>query len=296
MSKNIQNRLLENRNVLITGGSQGFGLSLAKFLFNHGANIAVCGRSKENLKIVKNELSKIKNRNQIVEVVVADITKPKEVKELENQITSSMGFIEILINNAGKIGPIGNFLENDLKNWQHTFETNVFGSACVIQKFLPSMLENQRGRIIQLSGGGASNPLRGMTSYAASKSAIVRFIETLALEYANTGVYFNSIAPGMLKTQLLNEMLKAGPEKVGSTLFDKASLKDKELSDSTRIACELVLFLCLDESKGITGKLISAEWDNWQLWPNYLKDLLGSDVYTIRRVVGKDRNFDWGDN
>jgi 3-oxoacyl-[acyl-carrier protein] reductase len=91
-------------------------------------------------------------------------------------------------------------------------------------------------------------------------------------------------------------MLKAGPEKVGSTLFDKASLKDKELSDSTRIACELVLFLCLDESKGITGKLISAEWDNWQLWPNYLKDLLGSDVYTIRRVVGKDRNFDWGDN
>jgi NAD(P)-dependent dehydrogenase (short-subunit alcohol dehydrogenase family) len=295
VTENLEGMSLNSKNILITGGSRGFGFSLAKYLLQCGANIVICGKSRENLDFAKKNLNSIKKDKQRVEVFEVDVTVESGVEKLEKDISSTLGFIEILINNAGEIGPIGDFLENNISNWKKTFDLNLFGSVFMIQKFLPAMLENRKGRIIQLSGGGASTPLRGMSAYSASKSAIVRFIETIALESQNSGVYINSIAPGMLKTKLLTEMILAGPEKIGVKLFERALLKDKESIDSTFVACQLIHFLCSEESKGISGKLISAEWDNWQSWPSHLNDLSNSDVYTIRRITGVDRDFKWGD-
>jgi NAD(P)-dependent dehydrogenase (short-subunit alcohol dehydrogenase family) len=286
---------LKGKNILLTGGTQGFGLSLAKELIRCQANLFVCARSKAGIDSAMTDFDMIKQREQKIHTSVTDISSSTEVEELYRKSKMLFGHIDILINNAGVIGTIDKFLSTDLTKWQEVININFIGSALMIQSFLPDMLEQKYGKIIQLSGGGATSPLQGMLAYASSKVAIVRLIETLSKEYLNSGVEFNSVAPGIMKTRLLNEMLEAGSEKIGVTLFKKSMSRNDELNDSTRKACKLVLFLCSDESKGISGKLISAEWDNWEIWPEHLNELVNSDLYTLRRVTGKDRNFILGD-
>jgi NAD(P)-dependent dehydrogenase (short-subunit alcohol dehydrogenase family) len=287
---------LKGKNILLTGGTQGFGLSLAKELIRCQANLFVCARSKTSIESIMGVFDLIKQREQKIHASVTDISSSSEVEELYKESKKLFGHIDILINNAGVIGTIDKFLTSDPKKWQEVININFIGSALMIQRFLPDMLEQKFGKIIQLSGGGATSPLQGMSAYASSKVAIVRLIETLSEEYANSGVEFNSVAPGIMKTRLLNEMLNAGSEKIGETLFNKTMNRNDEVNDSTGKACRLVLFLCSDESKGISGKLISAEWDNWEIWPEHIKELANSDLYTLRRVTGKDRNFILGDS
>jgi 3-oxoacyl-[acyl-carrier protein] reductase len=160
---------------------------------------------------------------------------------------------------------------------------------------LPSMISQKKGKVIHISGGGATSPLYGMSSYAASKAAAVRLIETLAIEYEDSGVTFNSLAPGMLKTKLLDQMLDAGPDRIGRNLFTKSLAKAESPTDSTPQTINLINFLASDASIGITGKLISAEWDNWAEWPSHLHEIKNSDVYTLRRITGRDRDQEWGD-
>ena len=100
---------------------------------------------------------------------------------------------------------------------------------------------------------------------------------------------------GMLKTRLLDEMLEAGPERIGTDLFQRSVKKSSDEKDSSVEACELIKFLASEESNGISGRLISAEWDNWREWPKHLSELGESDLYTLRRISGRDRGQTWGD-
>jgi NAD(P)-dependent dehydrogenase (short-subunit alcohol dehydrogenase family) len=187
------------------------------------------------------------------------------------------------------------FLDNNKQDWAYAFNVNFYGTLNLVYETLNGMIKNGWGRIIHLSGGGAAQPLFGMTSYSASKSAAVRFIETLSLEYKDSGVTFNSIAPGILKTQLLDQMLQAGPSRIGNNLFTRALEIAGKQSDSTNKVLELIDFLTSDRGQGITGKLISAQWDAWQNWHYHIDELQKSDSFTLRRIVGKDRNMHWGD-
>ena len=149
--------------------------------------------------------------------------------------------------------------------------------------------------MIQLSGGGATNPLPRISAYAVSKAAIVRFIETLAEEVRGSGIDVNALAPGALNTRMLGEILEAGPEKVGKDFYER-SLKQKEAGGTQLgLGADLALFLASAASDGITGKLISAVWDNWEHWSEHKNELSSSDVYTLRRIAGRDRGFLWGD-
>jgi 3-oxoacyl-[acyl-carrier protein] reductase len=160
---------------------------------------------------------------------------------------------------------------------------------------LPIFKAQRSGKIIQLSGGGATNPMPRISSYAVSKAGIVRFVETLAEEVREFGIDVNAIAPGALNTRLLDEVLDSGPEKVGRVFYERA-LKQKESGGSPLdVGVRLAVFLASDVSRGITGKLISAVWDRWEDWPFHLDELNKSDIYTLRRIVGKDRDMSWGD-
>lgn len=120
-------------------------------------------------------------------------------------------------------------------------------------------------------------------------------MESLSLELKNTNIDINSIAPGPLNTKMLDEILQAGPEIVGEDFFNK-SLKQKKNGGTPMVnAVKLILFLASSVSNGITGKLISALWDNWEKWPKHIDELSKSDIYTLRRIVGKDRKKNWGD-
>ncbi len=287
--------LLHGRNAIITGANQGLGFAIARAYLEQGANIVICARDDRKLQSAFNELKSFGHVGQRVEKIQADVSVQKDVKALVEFALEIYPQIHILVNNAGVYGPKGKIEDVDWDEWEQAIRINLLGSIFMTRSLLPHFRKHRYGKIIQLSGGGATNPLPFISAYAASKAGIVRFMETLAEETREDHIDINSIAPGALNTRLLDEVLEAGPEKVGWAFYER-SIKQKEdggapLEKST----DLAVFLASAASDGITGKLISAVWDPWRNFSEHEQDIAKSDIYTLRRIVPKDRGMDWGD-
>jgi short-subunit dehydrogenase len=285
--------MIENKkkNILITGGSVGLGFEFAKHFVLKGSNIIICARNKKNLLKAKSSLENLKKKNQKVFTYKIDVSNESDVRRLYKNISKKFKHIDVLISNAGVYGPKGSLEYSSWKEWQSAFRINCFGSIYLIKIFLRLLKKSRRGKIIQLSGGGATSPLANLSCYATSKAAIVRFTETLSLEIAKYNIDINCIAPGALNTRLLNEIIKAGPKKVGKDFYKK-SLKQKANGGAGyEKALELCDFLCSENSNGITGRLLSAQWDNYHIIKKLKKKISDSDIFTLRRIVGKDRSL-----
>jgi NAD(P)-dependent dehydrogenase (short-subunit alcohol dehydrogenase family) len=288
-------KVLSGKVAIVTGANQGLGLSIANKYVLAGADVMICARNATMLSKVEADLLKIAEPGQKVNAMAMDVSIEADVQALVSETLSKLGGCHILVNNAGIYGPKGEIESVDWSDWIKTIEINVFGSILMCRALLPHFKAQGNGKVIQLSGGGATNPLPRISAYATSKAAIVRFAETLAEEVRGTGIDVNAVAPGALNTRMLDEVIEAGPEKVGQAFYDRA-IKQKESGGAPLDrGADLALFLASAESDGITGKLISAVWDDWEHWPEHLDDLSSSDVYTLRRIVGRDRGFIWGD-
>ncbi len=288
-------KVLLGKVAIITGANQGLGLEIARSYVLAGADVILCARNAALLQEVQSNLSELVTPTQKVLIKVCDVSVETDVQALVNETLTQLGGCHILVNNAGVYGPKGEIEEIDWAEWIKAIEINVFGSVLMCRAILPHFKEQGYGKVIQLSGGGATNPLPRISAYAVSKAAIVRFIETLAEEVRGSGIDVNALAPGALNTRMLGEILEAGPEKVGKDFYER-SLKQKEAGGTQLgLGADLALFLASAASDGITGKLISAVWDNWEHWSEHKDELSSSDVYTLRRIAGRDRGFLWGD-
>ncbi len=286
---------LSGRKALITGASQGLGLEIARHFVAEGGDVMLCAREQTLLDEAVALLQSQAKPSQTVRGLAADISRMEDVEGLVGQTLSHLGGCDILVNNAGIYGPKGDVTDIDWSEWIKAIEINLFGSVLMARALVPHFKTQGHGKIIQLSGGGATNPLPGISAYAVSKAAIVRFAETLAEELRAFNIDVNSVAPGALNTRMLDEVLAAGPEKVGQAFYERSQQQKNTGGVPLSIAASLIVFLASRASDGITGKLISAQWDRWQEWPDHLDALDRSDVYTLRRITGRDRGFDWGD-
>jgi NAD(P)-dependent dehydrogenase (short-subunit alcohol dehydrogenase family) len=285
-------KALSGRVALITGANQGFGLEVARSYLSAGADLMLCARNAEMLESARTELMHSAEAGQRIIATAADVSNEQQVRDLVSSTISELGGLHILVNNAGVYGPKGQIEDVDWNAWTQAIEINVYGSILMCKTVLPHFKAQAYGKVIQLSGGGATSPMPRISAYAVSKAAIVRFAETLAEEVRGTGIDINSIAPGALNTRMLDEVLEAGPEKVGKDFYERA-VKQKDTGGvPLHRGAELAVFLASSASDGITGKLISAVWDNWEQWPEHLEKLSSSDVYTLRRIVGRDRGFE----
>ena len=289
------NNILAGRNAIITGANQGLGEVLANTFVQAGASVVLCARDEKKLADVANELRSLCGKDQRVVALRADVSKQSDVNKQVNQSLAEFSQVHILVNNAGVYGPKGPSEDVDWDLWIQTIEINLFGSILTARKLLPHFRKNRYGKIIQLSGGGATSPLPFISAYAASKAAIIRFMETLAEEVREMGIDVNSIAPGALNTRLLDEVLEAGPEKVGKGFYERAVEQKTDGGASMERAAELAVFLASAASDGLTGKLISAVWDPWEHFPTHIDDLHNNDIYTLRRIIPKDRGHSWGE-
>jgi NAD(P)-dependent dehydrogenase (short-subunit alcohol dehydrogenase family) len=288
-------KVLADKVAIITGANQGFGLEVARKYLAAGAHLVLCARNGVLLEEVRAELSNSATSGQQVLAMAVDVSVEAEVQELVSTTARELGGYHILVNNAGVYGPKGNIEDVDWAAWIKAIEINVYGSVLMCRATLPHFKAQGYGKIIQLSGGGATNPMPRISAYAVSKAAIVRFAETLAEEVRGMGIDVNAIAPGALNTRMLDEILEAGPEKVGKDFFERAVKQRDSGGVPLGRGADLALFLASPASDGITGKLISAVWDNWEQWPAHLDVLSTSDLYTLRRIAGRDRGFDVGD-
>jgi 3-oxoacyl-[acyl-carrier protein] reductase len=277
-----------NKKVIITGASKGLGKEIAVHFIKAGASIAICSRHGDELNDVIRELKSIACNDQLVCGISADISNIEGVKTFVQFSVERMGSVDCLVNNAGIYGPKGIIGELDLIKWIDAVEINILGVLYMCNTVVPYMKDNKKGKIINISGGGATKPMHGLSAYATTKAAVVRFTETMAMELKNDNIFINAIAPGALNTNMLEEILVEGKGKV-SEEFYRASLAQKE-SGGTPLSkgAELCVYLASDESDGVTGKLISAVWDDYKTLHKHL-DILDSDIYTLRRIVPEDR-------
>ncbi len=285
---------LAGRNAIITGANQGLGLEIARAFVREGANIAICARENNRLEDAHKHLLGFARPGQKVIAQVANVARDADTAALVGRALNEFGSIQILVNNAGIYGPKGTIDEVDWNEWVRTVEINLLGSVLMCRHVIPHMREQRYGKIIQLSGGGATNPLPRISAYAASKAGIIRFAETLAEEMREFHVDVNGLAPGALNTRLLDEVLEAGPEKVGRSFYERAEKQKAEGGAPLDRGADLCVFLASPDSDGITGKILSAIWDPWPELSEHKDDLSG-DVYTLRRIVPKDRGLKWGD-
>jgi NAD(P)-dependent dehydrogenase (short-subunit alcohol dehydrogenase family) len=285
---------LDGRAAVVTGGSQGFGLAVAEAFAVEGADVLICARNERRLDEARRSLAgRVRDGRRVV-AVPADVCVPAEAEHVVAQAIDAFGRVDVLVNNAGVYGPMGLIEDVDWGEWAKAVEINLMGTVLPCRAVLPHMRKARGGKIINLSGGGATTPLPRISAYAASKAAVVRFTETLALEVSDDRIDVNAVAPGALNTRLLDEVLAAGPDRVGAD-FHAKSVKQKEFGGAPlEKGAALCVFLASVESNGISGKLLSALWDSWNTLPDRADVLQASDIYTLRRIVPEDRGEGWG--
>ena len=284
---------LLGRNAIITGANRGFGFEVAKKFVEEGASVVICGRDANQVSHAVDRLHKIASEEQTVFGLPLDVSKEESVKKLINNAIAHLGRIDIVVNNAGVYGPKGLIEDVNSEEWISAIHINLLSVFFMCKWILPHMKINNAGKIINLSGGGATAPLPRISAYAASKAAVVRLTETLAEECREYSIDINAVAPGALNTRLLDEVLESGPDVVGKVFYEKALKQKSEGGTPLDLGASLCVYLASPESDGITGKLISAPWDPWQNLARYRDDLKNTDIYTLRRIVEKDRGKNW---
>lgn len=286
---------LAHRTAIITGANQGFGFAVAEHFVQAGASLLICARDAAKLDGAASHLRRlICQENQQVLAMPTDVSVEDDVQRLITCGLDTFQQIDILVNNAGVYGPFGPIETVHSADWLKAIEINLFSIFLTCKYIIPYMKQAQYGKIINLSGGGATAPLPRISAYAASKAGVVRLTETLAEECRADHIDINAVAPGALNTRFLDDILAAGQEVVGQNFYEK-SLKQKESGGAPlERGAALCVYLASAESDGITGKLISAIWDPWEHLDEYQTTLQDTDIYTLRRIVPADRGRSWG--
>jgi NAD(P)-dependent dehydrogenase (short-subunit alcohol dehydrogenase family) len=284
---------LKKHNALITGASQGLGKVIAEHFLREGANVALCARNEKELFATRDELEKQFPAQKVI-AKTCDVSDEKQVNELVAFALGRLISLQAVVLNAGVYGPMGPTESVPLDEWRRAMDINLYGVLLPGRAVIPHFKKIKRGKIIVLSGGGATNPLPNISAYAASKAAVVRLMETLAEELKPFHVDVNAIAPGALATRLVDEVLAAGPEKVGAAFFEKNKTWKEKGAVPMELGASLAVYLASPESDGITGRLISAQWDPWKDLQQHREELAKSDIYCLRRIVPEDRGKKWG--
>lgn len=173
--------------------------------------------------------------------------------------------VDGLVNNASIQGPVGPFERNSMNEWVDAVTIDLIAPVDMCYLIVPAMLKQGHGKIVNLSGGGAASARPNYTAYATAKTGLVRFSECLAAELADRHIDVNCVSPGKMPTDMLPPGETCQP-------------------DAMQKAAELVVWLLSDESNGVTGRLIAAQWDDWQ--GQHFKDWIKKDsnLYTLRRI------------
>jgi NAD(P)-dependent dehydrogenase (short-subunit alcohol dehydrogenase family) len=272
---------LDGRHIFITGGARGIGLTIAQACKQAGASVTVVARTKQDLEEATRQLNKISSGRSLA--LQADVCSSPQIESALKSSSEELGPIFGLVCAAGVYGTLGPFAESDFALWEKTININLVGTARTIHHATKYMNLPTGGRVVLFSGGGQA-AMPNFSDYVASKGAVWRLTETWGAELAAREIFVNAIAPGAVNTRLLDELLTAGPERVGSEFYNKSLQQRENGGQSPEKAAALCLYLFSDKAHGLYGKTLSAIWDNYQSIENPAS-VSGTDLFTYRRVV-----------
>ena len=274
---------LAGRVAVVTGGSRGIGLAIARALGAEGAKVAIASRTQREL-----DAARVVLEGDGVEVLAraTDVARYTDVKALVDEVEKRWGRVDVLVNNAGVNGAIGRVDECDTSEWKLAFEVNVFGTMHACRAVLPGMRARRSGKIVNLAGGGVGGPgvAPRVSAYAASKAAVVQLTESLARELVDDGIQVNAIAPGAVVTEMTAAVVAAGPEKAGKELYERTVKQRESGGEPPDLAAKLVVWLASDASGALTGKMLSAKWDKVEAIDAASANK--SSLFALRRIDG----------
>jgi 3-oxoacyl-[acyl-carrier protein] reductase len=263
--------------VLMTGAGRGIGKRLAIGFATQGARVGLLARSKPELDLCQLE---IEHAGGNALRIRADVSDYEQVAASVERMRVHFGSpVQVLVCAAAMQGPIGPFTETNKKMWDEVIHTNLIGVMNACRAVLPGMIQQRSGKIIALTNGTGSQARPNLAIYAATKAAVVSFVESVAEEVRDHNVQINCMAPGASYTHMTDQILAAG---------DRAGWREIEEAQQVRLTggttaekqIELALFLASEQSNHISGRLIHVQDD----WKKLRDGSLKADQFMLRRV------------
>ncbi len=246
---------LDGRKAIVTGGSRGIGKALAEGLAAHGADVAIIVRSTvDRAEAVAND---IKAAGRDAMVIKADVSNEADIKRAVDEVIKRWGRIDILVNNAGVIFP-GNAETYGIDDWRRTMATNLDGVFLMSRIVGEHMIRQKSGNIVtvgSMSGQIVNWPFRH-TAYNVSKAGVNMLTKGLATEWAEHNIRVNAIAPGFIRTELTEEVLRENPEVVNN-IWAKNAVMNRIGSVEELVGA--TVYLASDAASFTTGEVITID-------------------------------------
>ena len=271
-------RRLEGRVALVTGGGRGIGRAIAMAYAAEGANLTLAARTRPELQETSDAITA--KHGTEVHTVVADVSSRLRVESMVASGLERFGAIDVLVNNAGNLGPVGQLWENDPDEWTRTIAVHLYGTYYGCRAVIPHMLERGCGRIVNMAGVGGPN----VTAYDVAKTSIVNLTENLALELADTGITVNAISLGSIHTRMWEETRDMALEIGDTAMYRQGVEVTSGKGASIERAAKLAVFLGSDACGKLSGRLVRAVTDCFENFPSQTDRIMSSDAYLMRRV------------
>ena len=220
----------KNRNAIITGGAQGFGLDISKRFLKSGANVFIWDNDSKALEKAFKDLN---NKNLTASVV--DVSNYLEVEKNVKEITKNSK-IDILINNAGITGPTASLWDYDIKMWKKVVEINLMGTFHCCKAVVPNMISNNYGRIVNVASVAGKDGNANASAYSVGKAGAIGLTKSLGKELADKNIAVNAVTPAGAKTRILDQMTK---EHVQRMLSKVPRGRFLEVEEFTSLICWL---------------------------------------------------------
>jgi len=250
---------LRGKGAVVTGGGRGIGAATGRALAEAGARVVLAARSLAQLEAVAAEL---RAAGQEAWAVGCDVTDPEQVQRLAGAAAEKLGQIDILVNNAG-IATSAPLRSVSLEEWNRIFAVNVTGTFLSTQAMLPGMLQRRWGRVVNVASIAGKVGAAYITTYTASKHAVVGFTRALALEVATSGVTVNAVCPGYVDTPLTDGSVDRMVRKTGQAP-EAIRERLRQMSPQQRIftpqeVAYLIVALCDARAGGVNGQAIPLD-------------------------------------
>ncbi len=250
--------LLENKKILVTGGSKGIGFACAQLLAGEGADLIISSRSEKNLEIAAKQIP----RKGELHIFPADLSEPGDIDALKDFAEDRFGYLDgILLNTGGP--PMGSALGHSDQNWLEAVNSLLMSVVRLTRHFVPVMQKREFGRIICIASTGVKQPIPGLVLSNSVRSAVIAYLKTLSSEVAGSNVFINSLLPGSTNTDRLvslHETLAKNQEKTFGEIVEgrKKSIPAGKFGEPEHLAA-LAAFLLSGRNEYITGQCIAVD-------------------------------------
>jgi len=245
---------LDGRVAIVTGAGRGIGAATADALAGAGAAVALAARTREQLDAVAEDLSAAHGTEVLT--CPTDVRDPRQVASLVQRTTRELGPVDILVNVAGDVEPVGRpTWEIGTSEWASAVATNLTGPFQLIAAVLPAMLENGYGKVVSVSSRAGSFAIAGLAPYSAAKAALEQLHQVVALETADSGVTVNTVLPGPTDTPTLDRVVDGLGAPGARRLVDRRRRSPDE-------AASLILWMCSPDTDRMTGMQVAYD-DPW---------------------------------